>query len=451
MAYITLNNKFTPYTFEELVKPFVMYDTAYQQAQAKTDELLEKAALLEDLSPTLDKEAYDSYQDWKGQLRAISDQIAETGLDINTRRAITSLGNTYRTDYLPYTEKLKTRGALIKEQREYLQKHPNAFFNIDYSTTPVTDITASSTYNAYDPEDIFKKVAEHSYSRLASGQPDLTDEEYLSQFGEGISDETQRGRVAQAIQSGKALAAANKQQRDLENYLRELQVKKSYARSSGGGGSYSYPGGGTGTIPIALPDGTEIFMTYDKKLGKYKYQDKDKNWHTSEKPSGEEAIDEAITTYYGGQYGKITVNGKPVRRIKSSDGSYYAVMGPNHKWIELENGPATTVRDYFAKTGREVILPTPQELSRGDVANFKKRVGKNIEEKEVTLSELADYQNGVTKAIAEKLTKLRDSNLLQDAGLTLYIDKNTQQIAGYTANPRYTVANWNAPIEDMYD
>ena len=60
MAYIALNNKFTPYTFDELVKPVAMYDTAYQQERARTDELLEKAALLEDLSPTVDKEAYEA-------------------------------------------------------------------------------------------------------------------------------------------------------------------------------------------------------------------------------------------------------------------------------------------------------------------------------------------------------------------------------------------------------
>ena len=437
MAYIALNNKFTPYTFDELVKPFAMYDTAYQQERARTDELLEKAALLEDLSPTVDKEAYEAYQGWKDQLRAASEQLAMSGLDTNTRRTITSLGDTYRTDYLPMIAKLKTRGELIKGQREYLQKHPDGFFDIDYSTTPITNVTSSSTYNAYDPEDIFKKVAEHSYSRLSSGQADLTDEQYLSQFGEGISDETQRGRIAQAIQSGKALAAANKKQKDLENYLKELQVRRSYSRGSGSGSSGGVGAPGYGSIVnVTLPDSTTLQLKYNKNTKEYEYKDANKSLK-SVKLDGSVTDEDIIKDYYGGYYDKLDVQGTPVRRIISDDG--YLVRTPKG-WSALPKGGSTTYREYLKATGNEVALPTDDQLRRlpygiESMDDLNKKIGRGKYTEDLISSEqFADYaDNPLLKGIIGKLGPLIDSGMLSDATIRVYKDPRGN-VVGYSTD-----------------
>lgn len=434
MAYIALDNKFTPYTFDELVKPFVMYDAAYQQERARTDDLLEKAALLEDLSPTVDKEAYEAYQGWKDQLRAASEQLAARGLNVDTRRAITNLGDTYRTNYLPIVSKLKTRGELIKGQREYLQKHPDGFFDIDYSMTPVTDVTSSSTYNAYDPEDIFKKVAEHSYSRLSSGQADLTDEQYLSQFGEGISDETQRGRIAQAIQSGKALAAANKQQKDLENYLKELQVRRSYSRGSGSG-SVGAPGYGS-TVNVTLPDSTTLQLKYNKNTKEYEYKDANKQLK-SVKLDGSVGDEDIIRDYYGGYYEKVNVQGSPVRRIISDDGY---LIRTSKGWEALPKGGGTTYREYLKATGNEIALPTEDQLQRlpygiesTNDLNKKLSKGKYTEDF-ISAEQFADYaDNPLLKNIISKLGPLVDSGMLDDAVIRVYKDPKGN-IVGYSTD-----------------
>ena len=371
MAYIALNNKFTPYTFEELVKPFVMYDTAYQQAQARTDELLEKAAALEDLSPTVDKDTYDAYQEWKGQLKAISDQIAERGLDVNTRSAINTLGNTYRTDYLPTVAKLKTRGELIKGQREYLQKHPNAFFDIDYSTTPVSEVTGSSTYNTYDLDDITSKVMTDAYGKYANGETPNADD-YMAQYGAGIDDPERQAQISRAISSGMSIASANNKQKELENYLKELQVKRSYARSSGGGGSGSGTSGYASAVNVTLPDNTTLQLKYNKNTKEYEYKDSNKQLR-SIKLDENTTNEDIIRDYYGGYYSKLDVNGEPVRRVLSDDG--YLVR-TSKGWERLPRGGHTTYREYLNQTGRKIAMPTAPEMQ--DMTNTS-LIGKNLE------------------------------------------------------------------------
>lgn len=450
MAYLTVNSTFNPYTFDELVKPFVMYDTAYQQEVARTNELLEKAAALEDLSPTLDKEAYDSYQNWKGQLKAISDQIAERGLDINTKRAITGLGNTYRTDYLPYTEKLKTRGALIKEQREYLQKHPNAFFDVDYSTTPVGDISTASSYNTYDLDDITTKVMTDAYGKLLNGESVNLDD-YMAQYGSGLTDESRIEQVRKAIGSGVSIASANKKQKDLENYLKELQVKRSYSRGSGGGG------GGTSSavgrdININKPDGSGIIqLKYNKRTKEYEYKDSN-NQLRSVSDLEHITEEDIIRDYYGGYYDKLDVQGSPVRRVISDDG--YLVR-TTKGWQSLPKGGSTTYREYLKATGNEIALPTEDQLRRlpygiESMSDLDKKLKRRkYTEDFIYPEQFADYADSpLLKNIIAKLGPLVDSGMLGEAAIRVYKDPRGN-IVGYStdADMGGLSSKLNAPIE----
>ncbi len=449
MAYIALNNKFTPYTFDELVKPFAMYDAAYQQERTRTDELLEKAAALEDLSPTLDKEAYDAYQEWKGQLKAASDQLATSGLDVNTRRTITNLGDTYRMDYLPMVAKLKTRGELIKGQREYLQKHPNAFFDVDYSSTPVTEVTGSSTYNTYDLDDITTKVMADAYGKLSNGESVNLDD-YMTQYGSGLTDENRIEQVRKAIGSGVSIASANKKQKDLENYLKELQVRRSYSRGSSGGGGTSSAAGRD--ININKPDGSGIIqLKYNKRTKEYEYKDSNNQLrsvgdleHTTE--------EDIIRDYYGGYYDKLNLQGDTVRRVISDDG--YLVR-TSKGWERLPKGGNTTYREYLKATGNEIALPTEDQLRRlpygiESMSDLDKKLKKGkYTEDFIYPEQFADYADSpLLKGIIGKLGPLVDSGMLSEAVIRVYKDPRGN-IVGYStdADMGGLSSKLNAPIE----
>lgn len=455
MAYLTVDARFNPYTFDELVRPFAMYDAAYQQSRAMTDELLEKATTLDDLSPEIDKDTYDAYQEWKGRLKATSDELASQGLNTAIRRDIDRLNTDYRSSYLPTVSKIKTRGDLIKEQREYLQKHPNAFFDIDYSTTPIDQVTSSSSYNVYDLDEIAKNVATETYSRLAAGQPESSTEDYMSRFGNGQISDAQRVQISNAINSGKALAAANYKQKEFENYMTQVRATKT-GRTSSGGSSRSSAGsvsGGENDFNLQLPDGRALPVKYNKKTKEYEYKDNRGQFHSIKKD--ELSTDRILTGYYGGMYGTPTIGGRPVRRVLGEDGTYTIVSNAG-KPITLPNGGDTTYRDYLkAVTGqKEISEPTKEELGK-TFSTWNSRAydkGKYTNE-EVSLSKIDDYSaNPNLKNLVGKLQKLRDLDIL-DSGTTLYIfrDKDGRMV-GYNTDLKYKGGiDLNAPIEKGWE
>lgn len=442
MAYLAINSKFTPYTFDELVKPFVMYDTAYQQERTRTDELLEKAALLEDLSPTVDKETYDAYQEWKNQLKAVSDQMADSGLNNETRRTITSLGNTYRADYLPTIAKLKTRGALIKEQREYLQKHPNAFFDTDYSNTPVNQISDSSTYRTYDLDDITSKVMTDAYGKLANGEtPNAA--EYMIQYGSGVEDRGRQEQIARAINSGMSIASANNKQKELENYLRELQVKRSYSRGSGSGSGtgVSYTPGGVPKrdFDVTLPTGDIMSVKYNKKTGNFEYKDKSKKKTFSTTNPNES---ELLKNYYGGYYGTIKVGNTQVERILSDN--TYTIRDKNGNWVSLPEAGDTSFEDFLniynaRKEGKEIAWPIENELSSSPNkwdSHYETNQNRYTEH-HVTLDNISSLLNsnyGELQNVASKLKALKTAGALgRGTEVVYYTDKRNKDNYGNEA------------------
>ena len=453
MAYLTVNSQFTPYTFDELIKPYVMYDAAYQDAQARTDALLEKAAVLDDLSPTLDKETYDSYQEWKNQLKAASDELATSGLNSNTRRNLNALSNAYSANYLPTVDKLKTRGALIREQREYLQKHPNSFFDIDYSTTPIDKINTSSTFNTYDLDSISQSVATDSYSRLASGQKSLTPDEYMAVYGSGLTNDSQKAQVANAISSGMALASANHQQKEFENYMTKVRTMRT------GSGRSSSTGGGGGSavgndINIPLPDGTSVQLKYNKKTKEYEYKNS-KNKLMTISDIDNATTEDVVRGYYGGYYGDISIGDSSTKRILSDNS--YSVYGPKG-WVQLPKGGNTTYREFLKDVyGVEVSLPRedqkhfiPNDFS-GKNLDKALRKGTLIEKKfSVNDGELSDYVDApLIGSNIKKFMDLAETGLLaDDSEITMYVKPDGTPV-GYNVDMSYSASGrrLNEPIE----
>lgn len=432
--YFVINNKFKPYSFDELIKPYQMYADEYRRQEAAIDSLLAEASSLEDLSPTLDKAEYNKYNEWKNSLKQVSDNLSSNGLSPQTRNAIRNLGNSYKSEYAPILDKLKMRGALIKEQRDYLQKNPNTIFDIDYSQTPVGDISTASTYNSYNLDTIKAQVGQDVYNKQSAGEAVPSLNEYTTMYSGNLTDLEQIRRVQEAVNAGATLGNATYKQKEFENYLNKVKATKSY---SSGSSSSSRGGGATGRVE-AVPayDGTSIIPTYDKTIKQYKIKNKDKKDVVL--PEGYNA-DDVLKAYYGGDYTYITLGRFTVPIVKgnetAADGSsrdvYYTVG--KKSWVELPAGSGTTKRELYEKiTGETLADINDNERKRlfGTVTESKLERKLKNNDYEAVPANYHDYSDKLTKDLIAKLSGLEDVGIKVD--FTIYRDKsNPKTVLGY--------------------
>lgn len=472
--YFVINNKFKPYSFDELIKPYQLYAKEYDEQEAKMDDLLDKAASLDNLSPTLDKQAYDSFQAWKDSVKTVSDNLATRGLNPRLRNDINNLSKDYKKEQLPRIAKLTKRSELVKEQRDYLQKHPNSFFDVDYSNIPIDKITPSSTYHAYDLDDIAESVYKDAYGKVTAGKGTPSEEDYVKQYTEGLTNPDDISRVTNAIKSGKDLADAKHKQDEFDNYIKKINASRRYSSSSSSSGRGILEDG----FSVPLPDGTVVNVTYNKKTKEYEYKDKDSKTHIT-KPitsstTEDEIMDDVVNGYYGGQYMSGNVSGLPLRRVITKDKEYF-VRTPKG-WQNLPLGPNTTVRDYFNiyYPDLKLSLPTEDQLSKENYT-FKTKYSKekdldkalrkgDVKERVLSISELNDYvDSAFIGDLAKKLSGLYSKGLINDdTRIRLYTDSKGKILkynvgafdeegnfmkSGDNSMSIYNVKDWNAPIE----
>lgn len=115
MAYLAVNSKFNPYTFDELLKPFAMYDAAYREQEALLDSIATEGGFSGDyLNQDLDRDAYQIYSAANDRLRAVSDRLATNGLSSQLR---SDIRNTVR-DYKQSMNTLNTAQAQLTAERD---------------------------------------------------------------------------------------------------------------------------------------------------------------------------------------------------------------------------------------------------------------------------------------------------------------------------------------------
>lgn len=97
MAYMVVNSRYNPFTFDEMIKPYQMYETAYREQEAAIDAAREKEFSGSNLDQTLDKTAYDMYNSAATSLKGVADELATNGLSPELRGRIKSVARDYKT------------------------------------------------------------------------------------------------------------------------------------------------------------------------------------------------------------------------------------------------------------------------------------------------------------------------------------------------------------------
>lgn len=94
--YFVINNKFKPYSFDELIRPYQIYGQAYKEQEALLDDAMANEFSPDNLDATQDKAAYDMYNAADQGLRAVSDELATRGLSPQLRNRLRNTAKEYK-------------------------------------------------------------------------------------------------------------------------------------------------------------------------------------------------------------------------------------------------------------------------------------------------------------------------------------------------------------------
>ena len=157
-TYIVTNNRFKPYTFDEMLKPYQMYTEAYNKADAELNLLLEDAATKAFNFAPQDTAELNAYNNMLNRIKTASDQLS-TGLNPSLMNEIQQINKDYRKTMIPIQQRINKRAELAAEQRKLQASNPNIRFTKDYSTANLSDITANSSYGIVNLDKIMEETA----------------------------------------------------------------------------------------------------------------------------------------------------------------------------------------------------------------------------------------------------------------------------------------------------
>ena len=194
MANFSLSSraKFTPFTFDEMVKPFQMYKEYYTQQEQLASALAEQAAEWgQKLNEVTDHDTYQTYKNFESDLKDISERLVKQGLDPGLRANIQKMRHRYASEINPIKDAYNWRLQQIQQQID--GKSKGMVYEGDAATTSLSDYIANPNL-VYGYAD-----SKAGYTRLAN--------------------------AAEAIAQGLSEAKFSK---NLDNYTKELLVRSGY-------------------------------------------------------------------------------------------------------------------------------------------------------------------------------------------------------------------------------
>lgn len=222
--FLKATPKYTATSFEDRMKPLLLYKDEYEKQQDTYDKMLEDTLVLEQLKNSdTDTDLYRNYSDWRTKLNNSASNLSNNGqLDI---QGIRNLRRDYLNNFKSKEDLLKLRNTLVQKQAaEYT---PDTIYDIDFSKVSLDDMTMGANYKSLKLSDIEKKAFEElSNKYIANGLPANSDsdvESILSNIDtEGFS-ESQIDTIRQSINRGytRAATAVNEYNRQQEAYMRQ--------------------------------------------------------------------------------------------------------------------------------------------------------------------------------------------------------------------------------------
>ena len=160
---LVIGSKFSPFTFEELLKPALMATQAHRELEDQYSDLATKANVWEEITANeeTDPHAYQMYRRYSDDLKAQADILATQGLTPSSRKAILNMKDRYSKEITPIETAYNKREELIKQQRDALLKDSTLIFDRDYGTTNLEYLmrNPNATFTPLSGEGIAKRTA----------------------------------------------------------------------------------------------------------------------------------------------------------------------------------------------------------------------------------------------------------------------------------------------------
>lgn len=223
--YLTINSKFNPITFEERMKPLLMYKEEYEKQEEALNKMLEDSQSLASLANSpQDSDIYRQYQDYQNNLNGLVDNLTNNG-KLDSRAAL-QLRRQYLQNLKPYESKLARRNELIREQAKNYT--PTTMYDIDFSNVGLDSIDDSSSYRTYKLDDIAKTAASKLLSKYTSGESIGSEEDEVNSIIKDIDtsnlNAAQIGQIKSYIKQGRGAA-----KQAYDDYLVQQDYKKAQA------------------------------------------------------------------------------------------------------------------------------------------------------------------------------------------------------------------------------
>lgn len=126
MARVIINGtRFTPFSFDEMLKPMAIYGQEYRVQQDALSELATKSNIWEGMAnEQSDPYAYKVYKKYADDLEVQAGQLAREGLSPTSRQGMLQMKQRYSKEITPIETAYKRREELAAEQRKALAQNP---------------------------------------------------------------------------------------------------------------------------------------------------------------------------------------------------------------------------------------------------------------------------------------------------------------------------------------
>lgn len=131
----TNTTQFRPFSFEEQLRPLLMYTQAHQAVEEAYSELDSQANAIGSLANEAnDPVTYQRYKAYESALRTQADALAKNGLTPSSRQSLLDLKGRYAKDITPIQNAITRRRELADEQRKALLQNPTLMFQRDMNS-----------------------------------------------------------------------------------------------------------------------------------------------------------------------------------------------------------------------------------------------------------------------------------------------------------------------------
>lgn len=149
-AYITTGSQFTPYTFDELLKPFLLYkEELDKQTKDFEDYGTNAEAIGAFLDSNLDSDIYSTYTNYMDALNSAASDLSKQGLTPESREKLSALKRSFNRDMLPIKAGIEARDKARQQWNELSAKDRTLMTSFNPNTASV-----SAFMNGKTPESI---------------------------------------------------------------------------------------------------------------------------------------------------------------------------------------------------------------------------------------------------------------------------------------------------------